>query len=497
MSWLESLARQQGAKKEEMTTEANLTIPPPEHIGQIEGPGYTPYSFDTLGLSERPSEENVPVEAVSKPESRLEPADLEDPSAWLDSLAASQGFAPETVSRPKAGRPAGGDDDIDEIQAALNRGEQVPPDQMERWMSRQLEFGAAREEPVEAYDPDAPAIPAELPDWLIEQVGAAPPEELVTPAPALIDSITEPPQAADIPDWLKEEPSPENDLDGIFATTTDEVPQQTAAPQFDDEATDPWAEALEYESQHDISDVPDWYTRNVNDPERIATVNRRLFGEAEQEALQEAALEPEAELPAGQPTDVPDWLRETMDEAAELEEAEAVEAMPDWLAQEMDVAPAVPTPVDEIPDWLRAVDADEVPDWLKESLSPAAQAPAPVVPEVQPPAPPPAPVPVAMPTPAPAPTALPAQPVPAASIDSAGILQNARASSHDLDTRLKHYEALVRANVELDAVTGDLTRLADQHKSNAAIYRVLGDGLMRQGKLQAALDTYRKALNQL
>jgi hypothetical protein len=37
----------------------------------------------------------------------------------------------------------------------------------------------------------------------------------------------------------------------------------------------------------------------------------------------------------------------------------------------------------------------------------------------------------------------------------------------------------------------------EKFKTTPAVYRVLGDGLMRQGKLQLALDTYRKALNQL
>ena len=35
------------------------------------------------------------------------------------------------------------------------------------------------------------------------------------------------------------------------------------------------------------------------------------------------------------------------------------------------------------------------------------------------------------------------------------------------------------------------------HKDNAAAHRVLGDALMRQGKLQEALNTYRRALNLL
>ncbi|MBC6935823.1 MAG: HEAT repeat domain-containing protein, partial [Chloroflexi bacterium] len=125
---------------------------------------------------------------------------------------------------------------LDAIQAALNRGEQIPSDQMERWMSHQLEFGAAREEPVEA-DPDAPAVLAELPGWLKEQTPAG------------------------------------SDLDNIFAVTGEEFPAAPAVPESTEEAPDPWAEALEYERQHDVSEVPDWYARNITDPDRIAAVN--------------------------------------------------------------------------------------------------------------------------------------------------------------------------------------------------------------------------------
>jgi predicted negative regulator of RcsB-dependent stress response len=40
-------------------------------------------------------------------------------------------------------------------------------------------------------------------------------------------------------------------------------------------------------------------------------------------------------------------------------------------------------------------------------------------------------------------------------------------------------------------------RESENQKKNPAVYRVLGDGLMRQGKLQTALETYRKALKML
>jgi len=100
----------------------------------------------------------------------------------------------------------------------------------------------------------------------------------------------------------------------------------------------------------------------------------------------------------------------------------------------------------------------------------------------------------------PVPTYVSPAPVPVtAAVDVEATLQNARAKycSGDLSGSLIEYESIIRANTALDAVVTDMTRMVDQHKDNPAVYRVLGDGLMRQGKLQAALDTYRKALNQL
>ena len=175
----------------------------------------------------------------------------------------------------------------------------------------------------------------------------------------------------------------------------------------------------------------------------------------------------------------PDWLAEA---AADTEaRSEDEDNIPDWLADaEVDVSP------EEIPDWLR--DTAELEDTGEETIIiPAQEAPT-----IETPAPP-------MPEPTPA---APVVPVPASAPPApeiAATLESARemVANGDLEGSLPEYERVIRANAALDQVVSDLTRLTEQHKENPAIYRLLGDGLMRQGKLQAALDTYRKALNQL
>lgn len=68
-----------------------------------------------------------------------------------------------------------------------------------------------------------------------------------------------------------------------------------------------------------------------------------------------------------------------------------------------------------------------------------------------------------------------------------------------VDAALADYETLLRANIGLDLVVGDLQWLIEQagQRDNPAVHRVLGDAYMRQGHLQQALDVYRHALTLL
>jgi hypothetical protein len=526
VNWLESLAKGQGAKEEELTTSADLSVPPPPEEAAVDGPGYTPYSFDTPNFTPRQPELKMPVEATPEPAEVGDTA-LEDPSAWLDQLASSQGFdARKSIPETKAA-PAQMTDQ--EIQDALAKGLPVPHDQMEAWMSRQLEAGAQREEPPELfggdeYDPDAPAIPAEIPDWLIEQVGATPPEDVqppvieqppASPQPALIEDILEPPAVPDMPDWLKEE-APSSDLDSIFAAPTMELPPPELTPlepekavsELEIDSSDPWVEAFDTEYKQgavDINQVPDWYAKAVSDPNRAAAVDRIASGEPVE--LAEAGLQPETQLPEGEPENVPDWLSGLTTGAVEAEAIPA-EDIPDWL--KADFQPTPPAPViqadvaaaEDVPDWLKGVDLNEVPAWLTETLGtntseqnvvqPVQEPPSVMVPVVPaaPAAPPP--VPAVAQSPAPVPVAV-------SQIDAASVLAAARSrvQSGDIEGGVSQYEQLVRANRNLQETVDDLTKVAEKAKNNPALFRVLGDAYMRTGKLQAALDTYRKALNQL
>jgi tetratricopeptide (TPR) repeat protein len=477
MVWLESLAKRQGARADELTTAADLDIPTPEGVEDT-GPGY----------------EDFTVESSAQPE-----REAADPAAWLESMTTGSTFHIDT-SDVAADEEAMSDEDI---QAALSSGVDIPPDQMEaflgRQLDRQLSGGDVPIPTAEDYDPDAPPVPAELPDWLLEQV--QPPDAAETldepdHQPALLDEIVAPPDIeAELPDWLQAEEDQEADsaLESIFESAA-----AVAEPGID--ASDPWVQAFTEEADTDPDAIPEWYARNVNDPERIAAVEKQLDDDELAAELETFDLPAETGVPAGEPeAAVPVWLQDEPEALVEAElpdwlvgaaDDDIIEDIPDWLADtNVDVAP------DEIPAWL--LDTVETPGTLEEEdviIPPEPEIPAASV------EPTPAPEPV-VPEPEPEPVMATAQRVtaPPLAADIAGTLEEARelAGSGDLDGCLLAYEKVIRANQALNDVVSDLAQLAEHHKNRPAVYRVLGDGLMRQGNLQAALDTYRKALNQL
>ena len=119
--------------------------------------------------------------------------------------------------------------------------------------------------------------------------------------------------------------------------------------------------------------------------------------------------------------------------------------------------------------------------WYAERLHAIA---APAEPGIQAPALPPSPAP-----------SKPPPPGLAAAIYSA----RGKVEADELQEALLDYETLLRTSAGLDWVVNDMRGLIAQarFRANPSVHRVLGDALMRQGHLSAAIDVYRHALSLL
>ncbi|MCC6805234.1 MAG: hypothetical protein IT319_20310 [Anaerolineae bacterium] len=471
MEWLETLAKRQGAKDEELTTDARMNIPQPGDT-EVEDEEYQPFSFDTL-----------PTRRTAEPEA------LENPAQWLESLAGEEGYSEDGVLATQVSESEDDEMSIDAIEDAISTGT-VTREQMQYFLDQQADQLAEEDEYLEAVD-DLPPEPAELPDWLSQM---RPVEDAPTPTKPLDEMFAAPPSEAAstaMPDWLTSDmiEGEESDLESIFEPEEESAPSEPvivasqSAAEVEVDPNDPWTEAFDAEYEQggeiDITTVPGWYQQNIADPARVAAVDQQIADEEALPELAEAALAEEKDLAAGQPQPIPVWMGGEEQPA----EPEPVEV---YAAAEVDV-------FGDVPDWLKEVEdsvtPEEVPDWLVETIA---------EPEVfAAPEPEPEPVQaVVTPLPTPAPTPAPAR-VPEGEV--AAVLERARdrERSGDLEGALADYESMIRSSTELEAVVAELTQLVRSYKTTPSVYRVLGDGLMRQGKLQAALNTYREALNQL
>jgi hypothetical protein len=493
MAWLQSLAADQDAGEfsldlssldDELDVIAPAPPPPPVQTT------VNPQSW--LKSIAQEAESEIPL-SISQPPPPPKPrvSALENPTSLLDSFASGAGFlddavraAPELRQQP--------DMSIEGIERAIQEG-RVTVEQMKRYQELQMERASHIPEPEIEEELEEEAEPAELPDWLEElnpesaieeeqrmkrQTGQLPPLESILSG----DLPTVETGALNVPDWLADDDSISETAASIF----DDAPAAQVPIEID--ATDPWVEALDEEYAHGgmPEEEPEWYLHNISDPARITRVETSGMAavppqpEPVREAdempavasiqilpvpLAEAALPVETSLRAGERQSVPGWMTSTSTQTMV-----AVSA-PEPLTVE-EFSPSTP-------DWLRST--DEQPATILDWQTAQAPEPAePVITYVPPSAPPP---PVAPPPPAPA---------------ASGTLEEARSryQGGDLDGSLTIYEILVRAGQSLADVAGDLTSIAGSSK-NPVAYRVLGDSLMRQGRLQDALNTYRQALNLL
>lgn len=421
---------------------------------------------------------------------------------------------------------------------ALTQGEDVPAEDMKVWMDSLLDRGIQRTDVTDEDEEEPLAEAGELPAWLVDQVGAPPSttDELLAAESDLPEWLTAPVSDAQTLEFeemfnqLQAEPEAEEDqFSSADLEIPDVAPLDTGAIRV--QMDDPWVEAFELERDERLSDtgkLAAWYESAAHEVEAARQSEAHRLQETAAEpiaaqppasasTLKSAQLPYDEELPPGEPQSVPTWLGGT---------AAAMSPTPP------PVTPLVQPPVfteapqptgsdEDLPDWLRAAqlesdEATQVPSWLTDSLTtdefailqldkngqplshPMQDEPTTPVPVV--PAGSEKPITQRATSEArttsvrPTREAIPAH-------EAGNVLNQARASQKmgDVGAMLDSYERLIRSEVALEDVEADMERVSKDavHKSNPAVLRVYGDALLRRGKLQQALDTYRAALNLL
>jgi hypothetical protein len=559
LEWMESLARRQGAYTEELTTGGYRDIPEPAEI-EDEGPGYEPFSFETgTGAVQADSEALAPMSSMDVDQLDMEDPGswLDHLASGVSGTRPDESDMFGEEDLPEL-YEEDYEEITEDVMNRINTGRDVSPEEMQAFFEAQ--FRKAEQMPEEdgiEEDELAGPLEAQIPDWLRESMSTAPEAAVPTPsrtdtAEMMIENLgldeeIEVPE--ELPEWL---------AGGMEADTGDIVEDIFASSEESEElvaieevmvgpldTSDTWVQAFVQES---TGEMEDWYKEKVAglDDEPVAQSAEEPVAEsipvavaaAVSTALEHIELPVETRLQAGEAQVLPAWMggvtakqetevavieqHEITDEVVALDwlsgddhEFAEEDGMPDWLRDTVDDSLA---PREDLPDWLAGEDigmiaTDEIPDWLRETLDEEEDVvDASIFGVVEEPTPEPvqqAPKPVPVPVPAPAPVSVPVPvqkspapvPVRAASIDVAATLQAAqqKVSSGDIDGGLAEYEAVVRANTALDQVEQAVRKLADDknQKGNPAVFRVLGDTLMRKGNLQEALDTYRKALNML
>ncbi|GIK39595.1 MAG: hypothetical protein BroJett011_34280 [Chloroflexota bacterium] len=450
--------------------------------------------------AEAPSEADFTISTPLGDE-ELDLLDEEDLPAWLKEVQERNGQEPSDVSALPIGTPLDSSGLIEEAELpdwlreaqeettplAFEEGEPVAPEAqimgdeaLPDWL-REEQF--ALDEPFEASEPspetlietvaESDMVVAEgLPDWLQEVQDETPEEipleaELPAPIPAVSPTRLDTDELVDeegLPDWLREAAEAEEEAEPLLAEEAP-VPVPVTGPP-----------SLDVDVMVDEEGLPDWL-REVAEAEE----------EAEPLGVEEAPSAPEPILIAGETVAV-------AVEAEEIEEAAPVEEM----AEEEEIAPvSQPEPEPVAVSEPESVPAPSgIPDWLQklrqvdeEEIVPVPVAPMPL----------PAPAAVARPVPQPVYAQAVAVPSPDIPADAEERLKRARTARDkgDINEAVGIYDSLVLNGVYLNKIIEDMQQTIKLHPGNYLLYQLMGDAMMRDGRLQSALNAYREALSKL
>jgi hypothetical protein len=485
----------------------------------------------------------------------LEPADSGDMPDWLKEVSEEATSTTEGDDKPVLDEDLpdwlqGGDDEAEEavkdlpfsletkdiMETAGEIGETIGDEDLPDWL-RDVEEGSAEEEFLAAEVKSGPAPTSlvaepdsmieeeeeeDLPDWLnetpegdedagVEDGGDLPDwlkdvqlederleSEPITPlerVQAMAGLETEAPDEADLPDWLRQVQAVQDEREGGASPVSRQADDDDLA---------------------DDDDMPDWLHEVAEEGEPFEPSEPDhddfLTNVAEEEVIIEEEL--------------PDWPQDIQEEREEVDDlASALEAAgaspePAVAAYSLPIEdvipepepvpepkptpkPAPPAPAVEDRQPQPAVAASTpagVPDWLKKlregdnDQKPAAE------PRPQPA---PAPVRVAQAAPEPQPVRVAESPsIQVASIrpeEADDQLRSARDArdAENIAEAIRIYNNLVSSSLHLDKVIDDIQQLIKSYPSNPMLYQVMGDAMLRDGRLQSALETYRQALLKL
>lgn len=375
-------------------------------------------SDSTAHASDMPDWLNEPADATSETV-----ADEDDPFAWLNeetskqgidnSMPVSESLSPELPSA--AGIPTSpgmkaaqvADDELPEwlkdfeekgpsiesvksdlpieedelawLDESLSNAPRIDTDELSAIFDMEEPDEKPREQVVASSD-------EEIPDWLFETTGVAVEKETIKADMPLDES-------GDLPDWLKEIESPQDqppasiiveeaapeltlaqdeDLPAwLNKQTSAETPDQEALPDWMKEDTQEEAELYEpvaeiASDEESLDDLPDWLKGPAQDIESSVPEVSDDLPDWMKTSFDEAPIT----ATAGTVEEIPEWMTPPVDEET-LPIREGIET-PDWLSSSEKEVPAAEEAEEELPAWLRETaesEEDSTPEWLREPTS--------------------------------------------------------------------------------------------------------------------------------
>ncbi len=341
---------------------------------------------------------------------------------------------------------------------------------------------------------EAEIVEEELPDWLREAAAES------VEAGLGLEAMVEAPRAEvgeGLPDWLQgvemaeeepfepSEPSPDEFGFGVGVEEEEEIEPALVQEELPD-----WLKEVQVESEEMVV-LEKAAVAKVAGPELeeslVAETELPDWLQVEEEAEAELPVEPvllEPEPAATAVVAAPEFLAPAEPELAEAEPIPAEAPAPVVTAEVAPPVPAGAPALADMPDWLKKLREGDVEEEVVVA-APVRPLPKPVVagPMVRS---------VTTPEPeTPAEIAIPEE--------ASERLEQARVArdAGNIDEALQYYENLVSSGLQLDRVIEDIKQTIKSYPANAMLYQVMGDAMMKDGRLQSALDAYRTALSKL